>query len=134
MSRRHDGLSSLLSVMARDLKKAVMGKITWYSAGYKFSDQPWTNEGGYTHKPFLDQSGHMIVLTPGRHVRCPQAPIDAPKPDKTYSVKMNVCMKCPHHLPKMCCALLRDQGKSAPSEMRQLIQTAAEEANNMVNR
>lgn len=125
-------MSDIFRIMANDLKRAVAGKIAWYSAGYKFGDQPYTNPGGYTWKPFLDLNGRMVVLTPGRYVSCPSPPTEAPKLEGRYSVKMGACMKCQHHLPGMCCALLREKGKSAPAEMRKTIADTVAMANEIV--
>lgn len=117
--------SNIFNDMARDMvqaaRKRAAGKIERSPfCGYVLGAQGWYNPNGVFLKSSKDIDGKDISLTGGSFVsNCPQPPDGSeatPHTRKGYWLRIAVCNKCPHHLPGMCCAILREQGKNAHRE------------------
>ena len=134
MSRRQCALSSLMGMMARDIRESMLGKIrknTNAGCGWTLSDKGYTNPQGVYFKPYLDEAGRTISCAKGIYVsNCPKPPKGhdvTPLVRGGYSVKNTECLKCPHHLPKNCCAILRERNsnRKPANELRQVVTDAA---------
>lgn len=139
-TRRHPcALSTMLTVMAKDARNAALGKLHIDSyIGWALGDKPYTNPQGVVCKTSIDRKGRSMTLTKGRAVRncpCPpDGPESVPLLSSGYSVKLAKCTKCPHRLPKMCCAILRKNAGDPFKEMANMIGKSVEEANKMLGR
>lgn len=100
---------SIFQQMAPFLKRAAEGKIDTSSHGYTFGEEGYTNPQGVVFKPFPDDKGRLVQLYRRRSVRCPLVLDNGyPVVRGRASVPLTVCRKCPYHLPKTCCKILRD--------------------------
>jgi len=127
-------MSDFMRQWAKDIKNERMGKIYRSNAGYIFTEEPWTNQGGHTFPIYRDADGRGYGLRPGQFVHCPNPPAEAPLVGKYYSVRLGACNKCANRLPNMCCKILRDKGRDAHIKALTQIVQAVQTANDIVGR
>ena len=122
---------SFMRQMAKDMRDMTNGKIIWYSCGYRFSSEGWTNPNGVFLKATKDDLGRDISLVKGKHMVCPDVETrgELPLIRGHVWVKGSACLKCQHRLPKGCCALLRERNKGVALK---IITEAVSEANKIV--